>query len=322
MTRIGDLAVSRVGLGCMGMSMTYGRPDAASARATLDRALELGITLFDTAAMYGRGRNERFLGEHLAPRRASVRDRIVIATKWGLGTNLLGMPNSQNGTPEHCRASVEQSLRRLGVEEIDLLYLHRVDPKVPVEESVSAMAELVTAGTVREIGLSEATAEEIRRARTVHPIAALQSEWSLFSRDIEDGPLQAARETGTAIVPYSPLGRGMLTGAARSTTRLPLLDYRRFLPRWRRSNLRANLAAVTRVERIARRHGATAGQVALAWVLAQGTDVVPIPGTTRPENLESNWQAQEIELGSADLAALDDIRPAGERTVRYDRPDA
>lgn len=305
MTRIGSLEVSRIGLGCMGMSGAYGSADQAEALRALARAVELGYTFFDTADIYGRGANETLIGPALAPHR----DRIVLATKAGLTTNRLGLPNGTNGRPEHIRRALDASLSRLGTDRVDLYYLHRVDPDVPVEESFGAMAEAVAAGKVRELGISEATPDQIRRAHAVHPLAALQSEWSLFAREIEGGPLAAAREVGAAVVPYSPLGRGMLAGPAR----LGLLDYRRFLPWWSRANREQNLASVEVVRGIALRHGATAGQVALAWVLAQGDDVIPIPGTKRETYVEENWAAAGLTLTAEDLAALDALRAAGAR---------
>ena len=308
--RLGSLSVSAVGLGCMGMATVYGRPDPREARATIDRALELGVSLFDTADMYGNGASERFVGEALRGRR----DAVVLASKVGIVTwPVAGMPRGVNGRPDHIRRGIDGSLRRLGTDHLDLYYLHRVDPRVPIEDSIGAMSQLVAAGKVRELGVSEVTAEQLRRAHAVHPIAAVQSEWSLFSRDLEAEVVPAARELGVGIVAYSPLGRGMLSGSAASTTDLPLIDYRRFLPRWRKENLSANLRAVEVVASVAREHDVTPAQVALAWVLARGDDVVPIPGTKRPRFLEQNVAAVEVGLDAGDLAKLDDLVAVGAR---------
>lgn len=307
---LGGLVVSDVGLGCMGMSTTYGRPDTAAARETLQRAIDAGVTLFDTADMYGNGHNERFVGASIASRR----DEIVLATKTGILTMPgLGLPRGVDARPERIRLAVDASLRRLGTDRIDLFYLHRVDPEVPVEDSIGALAEAVAAGKVRYLGLSEAGPDEIRRAHATHPIAALQTEWSLFAREIEHGPLAVARQLGIGIVPYSPLGRGMLTGSVRATTRLPLLDYRRFLPRWRRANLASNLRQVEVVREVAEEVGVEAAQVALAWLLARGDDVVPIPGTTRVRHLESNLGSLDVRLSPEQLARLDAVEAAGAR---------
>lgn len=308
--RLGPLTVSPLGLGCMGMSTTYGRPDPASARATIDRALERGITLFDTAEMYGNGHNERFVGEVLGRRRADV----TLATKTGIwAIPFVGLPVGLDGRPERIRAAIDGSLRRLGTDWIDLYYLHRVDPRVPVEESVGAMAEGVTAGKIRQLGVSEATPDQIRRAHATHPLAAIQMEWSLFSRDLEAEALGVARELGIGVVAYSPLGRGMLTGSASATTQLGLFDYRRFLPRWRKANLAANLRQVEVVRAVADEIGATPAQVALAWVLGQGEDVVPIPGTTKPRNLDANLAALDVRLTPEQVARLDALSAVGAR---------
>ena len=321
---IADLEVGALGLGCMGMSTVYGRPDLGEARATLARAAELGVTLLDTADMYGRGDNERFLGDALRGRR----DQVVLATKVGFVTAPGGLPVRVDGRPARIRRAIDASLARLQTDHVDLYYLHRVDPRVPLEESVGAMAELVTAGKVRQLGLSEVSADELRRASAVHPIAAVQSEWSLFTRGLEAEVVPAARALGTALVAYSPLGRGMLTGDPRATTALPLLDFRRLLPRWRRANLQANLALVAQVREVAETVGATPGQVALAWLLAQGEDVVPIPGTKRVRYLEQNVAAAEVTLPAAAMTALSDLVAAGERYGRgsgglpEDRPAA
>jgi aryl-alcohol dehydrogenase-like predicted oxidoreductase len=298
--------VSRLGLGCMGMSFAYGAADDNESVATLHRALDLGITFLDTADMYGFGANEELVGRAIADRR----DEVFLATKFGITGNPLTAVRGVNGSPEYVRSSIDGSLQRLGVDHVDLYYQHRMDPDVPVEETTGAMAALVEAGKVRYLGLSEASAETIRRAHAVHPITAVQSEWSLFSRDIEESVLPTCRELGIGIVPYSPLGRGMLTGA------LPDLqsdDFRRTLPRFSGDNLDANLALVEEIRSVATRYDATPGQVAIAWVLAQGNDVAPIPGTKRRKYLEENAAALELELSAADLEALSKLTPAGNR---------
>lgn len=306
---LGALTVSTLGLGCMGMSYAYGPADRAEALATLHRALDLGVTFLDTADMYGAGHNEELLADVLASRRAEV----VLATKFGIRTDEDGRPNGVDGSPAYVRSACEASLRRLGVEHLDLYYLHRPDPQVPIEETVGAMAELVAAGTVRHIGLSEASTETIRRAAAVHRITALQTEWSLFSRDIEETVVPACRELGIGLVPYSPLGRGLLTGALTGTDGLAPDDFRRTLPRFQADNLDRNLHAVAVVGEIAAVHDGTPGQIALAWLLAQGVDVVPIPGTKRVRYLEENVGALEVTLTAEDIDRLDALRPAGER---------
>jgi aryl-alcohol dehydrogenase-like predicted oxidoreductase len=304
---LGALSVSALGLGCMGMSFAYGTPDRGEAIATLHRALDLGVTFLDTADMYGRGDNEELLAEVLADRR----DEVVLATKFGILTGDDGYPRGVDGSPAYVRRACDASLRRLAVDTIDLYYLHRPDPEVPIEETVGAMAELVAAGKVRHLGLSESSAETIGRAAAVHPIAAVQSEWSVFSRDIERTVLPACRELGIGIVPFSPLGRGLLTGAL--PTEFADDDFRRTLPRFQQENLERNLAAVEVIREIAAAHGATPGQVALAWLLAQGADVAPIPGTKRVRYLEENVGALDVALTAADHARLDALRPAGDR---------
>ena len=300
--------VSRLGLGCMGMSYAYGTTNDTESAATLHRALDLGVTFLDTADIYGFGANEELIGRTIADRR----DEVFLATKFGItGDPLTDAVRGVNGSPEYVRSAIDASLRRLGVDHVDLYYQHRMDPGVPVEETVGAMAELVEAGKVRYLGLSEASAETIRRAHAVHPITAVQSEWSLFSRDIEESALPACRELGIGIVPYSPLGRGMLTGALPAD--LPADDFRRTLPRFSGDNLDANLALVEEIRAVAGRYDATPGQVALAWVLAQGNDVAPIPGTKRRKYLEENVAALRLELSAADVEALAKLTPVGTR---------
>jgi aryl-alcohol dehydrogenase-like predicted oxidoreductase len=305
--------VSAQGLGCMGMSFAYGAPDADESVATIARALELGVTFFDTADMYGFGHNEELVGKALAPHR----DEVVLATKFGIYLN----PDDPSGRgvrgdAEYVRQACDASLGRLGTDHIDLYYQHRPDVTVPIEETVGAMAELVEAGKVRHLGLSEASADTIRRAAAVHPIAALQSEWSIFSRDIEDEIVPACREHGVGLVPYSPLGRGLLTGTVGSLDQLSDDDFRRSVPRFQGENLDHNLALVAVVREIAEAHGVTPGQVALAWLAAQGDDVVPIPGTKRRTYLEENVGAADVTLTPDDLARLDDLRPAGTRSAQ------
>ena len=306
----GGPLVGAVGLGCMGMSQSYGDPDDTESVATLHRAVDLGVTLIDTADVYGDGKNERLLSTFLAERR----DEVVLATKCGLvpasGSHV---PGGVDGRPEHVREAVHASLERLGVEHIDLYYLHRVDPDVPVEETFGAMSELVTQGLVGRLGISEVGEADLRRAHATHPVSALQSEWSLFTRDIETAVLPVCRELDISVVPFSPLGRGMLTGHVTTTADLPENDMRRNLPRFADENLAANLALVQEVASIAAAHEAKAGQVALAWLLAQGADVVPIPGTKRRTYLDQNAGAARLSLTDDDLARLDTLRPAGAR---------
>jgi aryl-alcohol dehydrogenase-like predicted oxidoreductase len=295
--------VSRLGLGCMGMSYAYGATDDTESIATLHRALDLGITFLDTADIYGFGANEELIGRTIADRR----DDVFLATKFGIvGDPTRPETRGANGSPAYVRSAIDASLSRLGVDHVELYYQHRADPAVPIEETVGAMASLVEAGKVRYLGLSEASADTIRRAHAVHPITAVQTEWSLFSRDIEESVLPTCRELGIGIVPYSPLGRGMLTGVPRD---LAADDFRRTLPRFTGENLDANLALVDEIRKVAARYVATPGQVALAWVLAQGNDVAPIPGTKRRKYLAENLGAADVELTAHELAALDEAFP-------------
>src|SRR5271155_4076899 len=287
---LGPLAVSALGLGCMGMSFAYGPPQEESGAATIDRALTLGVTLIDTADVYGPETNERLVGQAIAGRR----DEVVLATKFG--NDWHGPERRINGRPEYVRSACDDSLRRLAVDHIDLYYQHRVDPDVPIEETVGAMAELVAAGKVRHLGLSEAGAQTIRRAHAVHPISALQTEYSLWSREAEDEILSTVRELGIGFVAYSPLGRGFLTGQIRKPTDLAADDWRHTSPRFQGENFQKNLDLVTKIEELAEQRKVKASQLALAWVLAQGEDIVPIPGTKRRSYLEENVAAAEIEL--------------------------
>ncbi|MFD2090490.1 aldo/keto reductase [Blastococcus deserti] len=306
------LEVSALGLGCMGMSQMYGAADRQESLATIHRALDLGVTFLDTSDVYGDGHNEELVGEAIAGRR----EEVQLATKFSLSRTPEG-EQVIDGRPENVRACAEASLRRLRVDVIDLYYQHRVDPKVPIEDTVGAMAELVQQGKVRHLGLSEASAASIRRAVAVHPIAALQSEWSLWTRDLEvagpDGStvLGVAREHGIGIVPFSPLGRGFLTGAITSPADFAEDDWRRTHPRFTGDAFAANLRLVDAVRGLAAEKGVTPGQLALAWVLAQGDDVVPIPGTKRRRYLEENVGSAAVELSPDDLAHLDAIAPPG-----------
>jgi aryl-alcohol dehydrogenase-like predicted oxidoreductase len=304
------LTVSTLGLGCMGMSEFYGTGDEADGIATINRALDLGVTFLDTADMYGPFTNERLVGKAIAASGHS-RDDIQLATKFGNERLPDGTRVGVNGKPEYVRSACDASLQRLGVDHIDLYYQHRVDQTVPIEETVGAMAELVAAGKVRFLGLSEAAPDTIRRAHQVHPITALQTEYSLFTRDIEDEILPVIRELGIGLVPYSPLGRGLLTGAITSQDSLADADSRRtaYFPRFQGEALDNNLALVAKIKEIADRLGATPGQLALAWVLAQRTDFVPIPGTKRVKYLEENAAAAAITLTADDLSALDQAVP-------------
>jgi aryl-alcohol dehydrogenase-like predicted oxidoreductase len=304
--QIGSLTVSSLGLGCMGMSEFYGTADEQSGIDTIHRALDLGVTFLDTADMYGPFTNEQLVGKAVAGRR----DEVQLATKFGNERNPDGSWVGINGTPDYVRSACDASLERLGVDHLDLYYQHRVDKSVPIEETVGAMKELVEAGKVRHLGLSEAGAETIRRAHDVHPITALQTEYSLFTRDLEDEILPVLRELGIGLVPYSPLGRGILTGAI-SMGSLEGSDFRHANPRFQGDALDANLALVEKVREIASAKGCSPGQLALAWVLAQGDDVVPIPGTKRVRYLEENVGAADVALSDEDLAALEQAVPRG-----------
>ncbi len=301
------LTVSALGLGCMGMSEFYGSPDEASGTATIQRALDLGVTFLDTADMYGPFTNERLVGKAIAGRR----DEVQLATKFGNEREADGTRLGINGSPDYVRRACDASLERLGVDHLDLYYQHRVDQGVPIEDTVGAMGELVEAGKVRHLGLSEASAATIRRAHATHPITALQTEYSLFTRDLEDDILPVLRELGIGLVPYSPLGRGILTGAITDDNQLAEGDSRRtaYFPRLNGEGLKANLRLVERVREIAQQHDATPGQLALAWVLAQGDDVAPIPGTKRVHYLEENVGAADLTLTDDDLRALDEAVP-------------
>jgi aryl-alcohol dehydrogenase-like predicted oxidoreductase len=302
------LVVSELGLGCMGMSEFYGTTDESELIATIHRALDLGVNLLDTADMYGVGHNEELIGKAIKDRR----DRAIVATKFG---NVRGSDGSflgVNGKPEYVRSACDASLQRLGIETIDLYYQHRVDPNTPIEETVSAMAELVKAGKVRYLGLSEAASDTLRRAQSVHPISALQTEYSLWSRDPESQILPTCRELGIGFVPYSPLGRGFLTGTIKSIDVLGEGDYRsQRYPRFQGENLQQNLDLVRQIEQMAAAKGITPGQLALAWVLAQGEDIVPIPGTKRRTYLEENIAATSVTLTTSELERLAVALPLG-----------
>ena len=302
------LTVSALGLGCMGMSDFYGSQNDAESTRTLHRALALGVTFFDTADMYGPHKNEELLGRAFKGKRKHV----VLATKFGIQRDLNDpAKRGINGRPEYVQAACEASLKRLGTDHIDLYYQHRVDPNTPIEDTVGAMSRLVEAGKVRYLGLSEAAPATLRRAVAVHPIAALQTEYSLWSREPEDEIMPVLRELGVGFVPYSPLGRGFLTGQITRFEDLDADDYRRHTPRFQGENFQKNLDLVARINDLARQKHCTASQLALAWVLAQGEDIVPIPGTKRVAYLEENLGALEVELSAAELAHLNEIAPKG-----------
>jgi aryl-alcohol dehydrogenase-like predicted oxidoreductase len=318
MRKLNDLTVSDMGLGCMGMSAFYGTSDEGEAIRTIHRAIELGCTFLDTAELYGPETNEELLGRALKDRR----DEVVLATKFGIRPAPTSEePNRRviDGSPDNVRRSIEGSLQRLGTDHVDLYFQHRIDPNTPIEETVGALAELVQEGKIRHIGLSEAAPDTIRRAHAVHPITAVQSEYSLWSRDIEAEVLPTLRELGVGLVAYSPIGRGFLAGRFTNPEQeLDEGDFRRSNPRFTGENLERNQLLAAKIRELAEEKGVTSGQLALAWVLAQGEDIVPIPGTKRVSYLEENWAARDVELTDADLERIDAELPeaAGER---YDR---
>jgi aryl-alcohol dehydrogenase-like predicted oxidoreductase len=301
------LSVSAIGLGCMGMSEFYGAGDESESLAVIHRSLDAGCTFLDTADMYGPFTNEVLVGKAIAGRR----DEVVLATKFGNERGADGSYLGVNGRPDYLRAAIDASLQRLGVDHVDLYYQHRVDPEVPIEETWGALSEIVAAGKARHLGISEAAPMTIRRAHAVHPVTALQTEYSLWSREPEDEILNVVRELGIGFVAYSPLGRGFLTGAIRSVDDLDANDFRRHNPRFQGENFDRNLETVVQVEQIATEKGCTPAQLALAWVLAQGRDIVPIPGTKRASYLDQNLAAATIDLSDDDLRRLDEVAPVG-----------
>lgn len=304
--KLGALTVSSLGLGCMSMSQSYGERNDPQSIETLERAIELGVTFWDTADAYGDGHNESLIGKVLSKHR----DRVTIATKCGIVKNDYGQAGGVNGSPEYIRQACEASLQRLGIQTIDLYYLHRVDPNVPIEESVGAMAGLAREGKVRFIGLSEVSATTLRRAHKVHPITAVQSEYSLWFREPEAQILPTCRELGLGFVPFSPLGRAILTGNIAAGTKFPPQDFRSRLPRFEPQNLHRNVELVEQFQSVAQQKGCTASQLALAWLLAKGNDIVPIPGTKRRKYLEENAAAAEIELSAKEMAQIEAAIPA------------